>query len=77
MTRKQSLILLCGSTVLIALLALMIFFPQTGIVSADDSAAPAIQETGDTPSLSGGNDCYCSPGRTGAPDTSEPESPSE
>lgn len=74
MTKKQGVVLISGGAVLLLVVLLMTLWPATEAVDAQ--AAPDMPVSAATPilspSLSGGNDCYCArpqnaPAATGNP----------
>ncbi len=76
MTRKQLLVLLCGTTTLVLVVLLMIlgsWLPtSTTLTAASGPAADPVESTDEAPSLSGGNDCYCSIPYADRPDPNVP-----
>lgn len=64
MTRKQLLVLLCGTATLVLVVLLMVlgsWLPTSvAVTAASGPAADPVESTDEAPGLSGGNDCYCS-----------------
>ncbi len=74
MSRKQLLVITCGTTALVLVILLMVLLPAGGVVDATSNLSTESAQTEDSgvTGLSGGNDCYCSPDSNQQPDTEEP-----
>ncbi len=75
MTRKQLVIVLCGTTALVLVVLLMILLPAGGTVDATapiGTAPEQVAETDGNSGLSGGNDCYCTQQSQPNPDSPAP-----
>lgn len=79
MTKKQGVVLLSGGAVLLLVIFLMTLWPATEAVDAQ--AAPDMPVSAATPalspSLSGGNDCYCARPQNAPPATGSPADATE
>lgn len=79
MTKKQGVVLLSGGAVLLLVILLMTLLPATEAVDAQ--AAPDMPVSAATPtlspSLSGGNDCYCARPQNAPPATGSPADATE
>ena len=72
MTKKQGVVLLSGGAVLLLVVLLMTLLPATEAVDAQAAPDRPVGAATLSPSLSGGNDCYCArphnaPSATGSP----------
>ncbi len=78
MSRKQMLVVSCGTAALVLVILLMVLLPAGGMVDATSNLSTdsaQTEEGGGVTGLSGGNDCYCAPSSDQQLDTEEPVPP--
>ncbi len=79
MTKKQGVVLLSGGAVLLLVVLLMTLLPATEAVDAQAAPDRPVGAATPTlsPSLSGGNDCYCARPQNASSTTGSPADATE